>query len=90
MIQMLWLSGRPNVEILAVALHNFDFEDLIANDNIILCVPEAEDNIDDILQKVVSYSNMKLIEFCILPNYDVIYTKQCEKFMQSCINKNAG
>ena len=45
---------EPNVDILAVALHNFDFEDLIANDNIILCVPEAEDNIDDILQKVVS------------------------------------
>lgn len=83
-VMVVW---EPNVEILAVALHNFDFEDLIANDNIILCVPEAEDNIDDILQKVVSYSNMKLIEFCILPNYDVIYTKQCEKFMQSCINK---
>lgn len=83
-VMVVW---EPNVEILAVALHNFDFEDLIANDNIILCVPEAEDNIDDILQKVVSYSNMKLIEFCILPNYDVIYTRQCEKFMQSCINK---
>ena len=83
-VMVVW---EPNVEILAVALHNFDFEDLIANDNIILCVPEAEDNIDDILQKVVSCSNMKLIEFCILPNYDVIYTRQCEKFMQSCINK---
>lgn len=30
---------------------------------------------------------MKLIEFCILPNYDVIYTRQCEQFMQSCTEK---
>ena len=83
-VMVIW---EPNIEILAVALHNFNFEDLIRNNHIILCVPEVEDNIDNILQTIVSYSNMKLIEFCILPNYDVIYTRQCEKFMQSCIDK---
>ena len=46
-----------------------------------------EDNIENILQTVVTYLNMKLIEFCILPNYDVIYTRQCEQFMQSCTEK---
>lgn len=78
---------EPDVEILAMACHYFDVSDLFDNARIFLCVPQVEDNIENILQVVVSYLNMKLIEFCILPNYDVIYTRQCEQFIQCCTDK---
>lgn len=78
---------EPDIEILAMACHCFDISDLLDHDRIFWCVPQVEDNIENILQTVVTYLNMKLIEFCILPNYDVIYTRQCEQFMQSCTEK---
>ena len=78
---------EPDVEILAMACHYFDVSDLFDNARIFLCVPQVEDNIENILRVVVSYLNMKLIEFCILPNYDVIYTRQCEQFIQCCTDK---
>ena len=77
----------PDIELFGYVCCFFDIAELIADERISLYVPEAEGNLERILSSTVGYSNVRLLEFCILPGYDVLYTKACENFIDDVIEK---
>ncbi|MFR4352666.1 MAG: motility associated factor glycosyltransferase family protein [Roseburia sp.] len=77
----------PDVELFGYVCCFFDIADLIADKRVSLYTPEVGENLERILSSTVGYSNVRLLEFCILPDYDVLYTKACESFMDDVIEK---
>ena len=82
---------EPNLKVFAAACHTIDLEDLLDNSRIILYFPELEKDSGTLVQHLVDYSRMKLLDFCILPGYDVLYHEECEMFMDNVLDcmKNA-
>ena len=78
----------PDLVVFGVVCHYFDIEDLIQNQTLDFYFPEvAEGEVENILSGVIEYTKMKLIDFCILPGYDVRYADGCKKFIDSVIEK---
>lgn len=77
---------EPNRYIYAKAVEQFDIQDILSDDRVLLCVPQISEDLARLMGAVVGYSNMKLIEFCILPGYDVLYTEECEKMIDDVID----
>lgn len=82
---------EPNLKLFATACHSIDLQDLLENQRIILYFPELEKDSGALVQHLVDYSRMKLLDFCILPGYDVLYHEECEMFMDNVLDcmKNA-
>lgn len=82
---------EPNLKVFAAVCHTIDLEDLLDNSRIILYFPELEKDSGALVQHLVDYSRMKLLDFCILPGYDVLYHEECEMFMDNVLDcmKNA-
>lgn len=82
---------EPNLKLFAVACHSIDLQDILENPKIILYFPELEEDSGTLMQHLVDYSRMKLLDFCILPGYDVLYHEECEMFMDNILDcmKNA-
>lgn len=82
---------EPNLKLFAAACHSIDLQDLLENPKIILYFPELEKDSGALVQHLVDYSRMKLLDFCILPGYDVLYHEECEMFMDNVLDcmKNA-
>ena len=77
---------EPDKEIFKASMENFSLEDIIEDSRVHICV----DNVSSAGQKaggVIDYCNRELIEFCILPGYDVIYRELCEAFMDETIRE---
>lgn len=77
---------EPNQEILALTMENFPLEELIRDERVYIYT----DNIVWVGQKagsVIDYCNRELIEFCILPCYDMLYHELCEQFMDVTIRE---
>lgn len=83
----IFLVRIPNIVEFAVACHYFDIRDVIQDDRIYLCFADEMDNTDFLMQEIVEYTRIKLIEFCILPGYDVRYYELCEEFMDDVLNR---
>ncbi len=81
------VACEPNLEIFARACHYFDIRDLIEESRVLIYFPELEIDADGMLQQLIDYTRIKLIDFLILPNYDVLYHEACEKFMDSVIER---
>ncbi len=78
----------PDLVVFGVVCHYFDIEDVIQNSALDFYFPEiSEGEIENILSGVIEYTKMKLIDFCILPGYDVRYADRCRKFIDSVIEK---
>ena len=82
---------EPNLKLFAAACHSIDLQDILENPRIILYFPELEEDSGALIQHLVDYSRMKLLDFCILPGYDVLYHEECEMFMDNVLDcmKNA-
>jgi hypothetical protein len=79
---------EPDIEVLAVACHTFDFTDLFRDDRIYWYLPEvSEVKLQSILDTILDYSKTKLLEFCILPSYDVRFPDKCQRYMDSILEK---
>lgn len=76
---------EPDKEILAEALRQYDLEDLISDHRVWPCIFEMWEDICSAIFGTVGYSYIKLLEFCILPGYDVLYTEECRTFMDEVI-----
>lgn len=76
---------EPDLELFCVACHFFDIRDLIEDKRILIYLPEIEIDEDIMLRQILDYSRTKLVEFCVLPGYDILYHDACEKFMESII-----
>ena len=87
----LFVICEPNLKLFATACHSIDLQDLLENQRIILYFPELEKDSGVLVQHLVDYSRMKLLDFCILPGYDVLYHEECEMFMDNVLDcmKNA-
>lgn len=72
---MSWWSGEPNKEILAEALCQYDLKELLLDERVWPCVFEGWEALCHVIFKTIEYSYIKLLEFCILPGYDVLYPK---------------
>mgnify|MGYP002615582167 CR=1 FL=1 len=78
---------EPDLKLFAMNSHFFDISDLIAKSNILFYISELEHNMDVILGKIVEYTRIRLLEFCILPGFDILYNKECERFMDGVIER---
>ena len=78
---------EPDLELFVMNCHFFDISDLIAKSNILFYISELEHNMDIILGKIVEYTRIRLLEFCILPGFDILYNKECEKFMDGVVER---
>lgn len=78
---------EPELELFAMVCHEFEICDLIEAGNVLFYLAELETEAQMVLQKIVDYTRMKLLEFCILPGYDILYHDTCEMFMDSVIER---
>lgn len=78
---------EPDLKLFAMNSHFFDISDLIAKSNILFYISELEHNMEVILGKIVEYTRIRLLEFCILPGFDILYNKECERFMDGVIER---
>lgn len=78
---------EPDIELFALSIHYFDFCDLIQDKRIFLCMLELEKNPTGLLQQLVDYTKIRLMEYCILPGYDILYHERCEKFQETMLEQ---
>ena len=78
---------EPDIELFAMNCHFFDISDLVSASNVLFYFMELEHDMDAILGKIVEYTRIRLLEFCILPGFDVLYNKQCERFMDGVVER---
>lgn len=78
---------EPDLELFVMDCHYFEISDIMQEKNVIPYFPELEHYIDAFLSKIIDYTKIRLLEFCILPGYDVLYNEQCEAFMDGVIEQ---
>lgn len=78
---------EPNAEIMAEAFRQYDLEEILLDKRVWLCLSEMKNDIYRTVFAAVEYSYIKLLEFCILPGYDVLYTEECDKFIDEVIER---
>lgn len=78
---------EPNQEVFAEAIKQYDLEDIFSDKRVLPCVLEFWKEITKIVFLTIEFSYLKLIEFCILPGYDILYTEECQKFMDEVLNR---
>ena len=81
------VACEPDMETFAMACRHFDLSDLIEDKRLLLYFPELEIDADVTLQRLLDYTKIKLIDFYILPGYDVLYHEACESFMDSVLER---
>lgn len=75
----------PDLELFAVICWQLDISDLIEEKRLLLYFSKLERNVEELLKRIVDYTRIKLLEFCILPGYDILYHDECEQYMDSVI-----
>lgn len=79
---------EPDIEVFYMACNIYDLSDIISDERVFFYFPEvSEIEIKYIVDTIISYSHTKLLEFCILPGYDVCYPEQCELYMNYILDK---
>lgn len=78
---------EPNAGGLKFICENFDLTDIIADKRVRIYSKEVTDSIDSIMNRYLEYTDLKIIEFCILPGYDMLFPKECEAFMDAVIDR---
>ncbi len=81
------LIYEPNANILAEAIKQYDLEEIFSDNRIWIGIPEIWEEMQQILATAIEYSYIKLLEFCILPGYDILYPELCEKYMEEIIDR---
>lgn len=76
---------EPNMKTFALACHLYDLRDILSDDTIIIFFSELEKDFEGVIQGIVDYTRVKLLDFCILPGYDVLYHEECEIYMDGVL-----
>lgn len=76
---------EPDLELFVMICRQLDISDLIEEKRLLLYFSEIERNVEELLKRIVDYTHIKLLEFCILPGYDILYHNECEQYMDSVI-----
>ncbi len=78
---------EPDLEVFAAVCHHFAIHDLVEDKRVLLCFTDQKAEPDVVLKQLLGYTRIKLIDFYILPAYDVLYHNDCERFMDSVIEQ---
>lgn len=78
---------EPDLELFAMVCRQFDISDLVEEKKVLFYFAEVEVDSETVLQQIVDYTRTKLLEFCILPAYDILYHEMCQTFMDSVIDR---
>lgn len=78
---------EPDAAIMAEAFQQYDFEDLILDKRVWFCISEMQNEVYKVVFATVEYSYIKLLDFCILPGYDILYEKECNTFMDEVLER---
>lgn len=75
----------PDISIFALACHVFDLQDIFDDSRVTIYFMKENNDLGSVVRSLVDYTHMELVEFCILPVYDVLYGKMCEEFMDNIL-----
>ncbi len=78
---------EPDLEILEKAVLEYDLEELFLDSRVWICTSERWKELADMIASVIEYSYIKLVEFCILPAYDILYPQICEKYTDEVVGR---
>lgn len=78
---------EPNLDFFSMICHYYDISDLLADDRIVIYFPKLNHDLDAMLGKVIDYTKIKLLEFCILPGYDMLYHDLCTEYIDGVIER---
>lgn len=81
---------EPDVETYNLCNALYGISDMLESRNVSLYIPEVTEAIEDILGNTLEYVDIRRAEFCILPDYDILYGEECNQFMDRIIDKNVG
>lgn len=77
----------PDIELFASTCYNFELIDIFEDKRVILHLDELVKDAGVLIQSVVDHTRIKLLDFCILPGYDVLYHEECEQFMDMVLDQ---
>lgn len=77
---------EPDKKVLIKFLENVPLKKIFEKDIATLMVEGLTGELEDLLNGEISYYRRNLMEVCILPNYDVLYPKECEHYIDSVIS----
>lgn len=78
---------EPDFDLFCSVCHFFDLSDVLEDKRTLLYLPETGENIEEILQKLIDYTNSRLLDFWILPGYDVLYQSACNDYMEHVVER---
>lgn len=78
---------EPSLEFFALICHYYDISDILADKRALIHFPELNSDLDAMLGKVIDYTRIKLVEFCILPGYDMLYHDLCMEYIDGVIER---
>lgn len=83
----LLLIYEPDKEIFAQAVLQYDLEDLFLDHRVWIGIPETWEQLENLVAGVVEFSYIKLVEFCILPAYNVLYPNECKTYINEVVER---
>ena len=78
---------EPDLEVFAISCHYMDFSGIVSDTKTLFYFYELEPDMSVVMSRIINCTRIKLLEFCILPGYDVLYHEQCEAFMDGVIEQ---
>lgn len=80
------LIYEPNIDVFLSVMSQEDYEDIIADERVFLLVGDKEiHHLDSYIGALTSYNRKDLLEFVILPGYDVLYSEECSRYMETIL-----
>ena len=71
------LIYEPNVNIFLMTLQQLDISDLIYSKRIFLSIDQINiELIYEFVSEIIDYGKIRLVEYCSLPNYNIIYPEE--------------
>lgn len=72
---------EPSVDIFKVSMNNFMLIDLLKSEKIAICFTELQNDINGFIKYLIADTQTELIEFCILPGYDMLFPDICRELI---------
>lgn len=79
-----WVIYEPNRELFRRVIEEFDLTKLFENKCVCVTV-DSSSRLIKAIEGVIDYNNRELLDNCILPNYDIIYTEKCKELIEGMI-----
>ncbi|GHU41996.1 hypothetical protein FACS1894111_05190 [Clostridia bacterium] len=81
------LVYEPDPYLFQKVIESYDLRELFSGENIILYLRGYKTFLLAYCNELIDYTNKALIEVSILPGYDVLYTRECESFIERTLNR---